>query len=187
MGGVLGTLATAVATERPDLLAEPVRTALRVWPEGAPVGADQVLVAEINPELADTAAFCAAYGVALDESANCVVVAGKREGSVRYAACLVLATTRTDVNGVVRRHLDVRKASFAPTAEAVELTGMEFGGITPIGLPAGWPILVDAAVAAMDAVVIGSGLRRSKIELPGAALGALPGAVVIGGLGRPTS
>jgi prolyl-tRNA editing enzyme YbaK/EbsC (Cys-tRNA(Pro) deacylase) len=64
---------------------------------------------------------------------------------------------------------------------------MEFGGITPIGLPAGWPILVDAAVAAMDAVVIGSGLRRSKIELPGAALGALPGAVVIGGLGRPTS
>ena len=112
------------------------------------------------------------------------MVAGKREGEIRYAACMILATTRADVNGVVRRHLDVRKASFAPMAEAVELTGMEYGGITPIGLPAGWPILVDAAVAAADAVVIGSGIRGSKIALSGRALTALPGAVVVEGLAR---
>ena len=113
-----------------------------------------------------------------------MVVAGKREGEIRYAACMVLATTRADVNGVVRRRLDVRKASFAPMDEAVELTGMEYGGITPIGLPAGWPILVDAAVAAAAAVVIGSGIRGSKIALSGRALTALPGAVVVEGLAR---
>ena len=106
---------------------------------------------------------------------------------MRLAACLVFATTRADVNGVVRRHLDVRKASFAPMAEAVELTGMEYGGITPLGLPAGWPILIDAEVAAAPAVVVGSGVRRSKLVLPGRALAALPGAVVVDGLGRPVT
>jgi len=89
------------------------------------------------------------------------------------------------VNGVVRRHLDVRKASFAPMAEAVELTGMEYGGITPIGLPKEWPLLVDSVVAATPYVIIGSGVRRSKIALPGAALAGLPGAVVLRGLGTP--
>jgi prolyl-tRNA editing enzyme YbaK/EbsC (Cys-tRNA(Pro) deacylase) len=175
-------LATEVAMDRPDLLARPVLRALEAWPQDAPVAAAEVLVAPIDPDLADTAAFCAAYDVALDASANCVVVAGKREGERRYAACVVLATTRADVNGVVRRHLDVRKASFAPMAEAVELTGMEYGGITPLGLPPEWPILIDAGVAAKPAVVIGSGVRRSKIALPGAALAALPGAVVVEGL-----
>jgi prolyl-tRNA editing enzyme YbaK/EbsC (Cys-tRNA(Pro) deacylase) len=180
---VLGKLATEVATDRPDLLADPVLGALANWPVDAAVGVDAITVAPIDPDLADTAAFCAAYDVAMDASANCVVIAGKREGEVRYAACMVLATTRADVNGVVRRFLDVRKASFAPMAEAVELTGMEYGGITPIGLPAAWPILVDAAVAAHPAVIIGSGLRRSKIALPGAALLELPGASVVDGLG----
>ena len=98
-------------------------------------------VAEIDPELADTAAFCEQYGVAPSESANCVVVAGRRDGVTRLAACMVLATTRADVNGLVKRELDVRKASFAPMETAVELTGMEYGGITPIGLPADWPHL----------------------------------------------
>ena len=179
---MLGTLATEVATKRPDLLADPVVEALSGWP-GAD-GAAEVLVAPIDADLADTAAFCAAYDVPLEASANCVVVAGRREGMTRYAACVVLATTRADVNGVVRRHLDVRKASFAPVAEAVELTGMEFGGITPIGLPAQWPVLVDAAVVAMPLVVVGSGVRRSKIVLPGRALAELPAAVVIEGLGQ---
>ncbi|HEX6870775.1 MAG TPA: YbaK/EbsC family protein [Micromonosporaceae bacterium] len=181
----MGTLATEVALTRPDLLAAPVLAALAAWPEGAPVAQNQIMVAPIDPDLADTAAFCVAYDVSPAESANCVVVAGKREGSVRYAACLVLATTRADVNGLVRRHLDVRKASFASMAEAVELTGMEYGGITPLGLPAQWPILVDAAVARLPAVVIGSGVRHSKIELPGPALAGLPGAVVLDGLGQP--
>jgi prolyl-tRNA editing enzyme YbaK/EbsC (Cys-tRNA(Pro) deacylase) len=142
-------------------------------------------VAAIDPALADTAAFCETYQVPLDVSANCVVVAGKREGEIRYAACVVLATTRADVNGVVRRALDVRKASFAPMADAVELTGMEYGGITPIGLPESWPILVDSRVIATPHVIIGSGVRHSKIALPGPALGALPGARVVEGLARP--
>ncbi|TCB92071.1 hypothetical protein E0H26_25130 [Micromonospora zingiberis] len=181
----MGTLKTEPARTRPDLLAAPVAAALAEWPADAPVEVDSVLVAPIDAELADTAAFCAAYEVGLDESANCVVVAGKREGVVRYAACLVLATTRVDVNGVARRALDVRKASFAPMADAVELTGMEYGGITPIGLPAQWPILVDARVVATPYVIVGSGLRHSKIALPGAALAALPNARVVEDLAKP--
>ncbi|NGM14868.1 hypothetical protein ENC19_20555 [Verrucosispora sp. CWR15] len=181
----MGTLKTEPARTRADLLAAPVAAALDRWPADAPVDVDAVLVAPIDADLADTAAFCAAYDVGLDESANCVVVAGKREGVTRYAACLVLATTRADVNGVARRALDVRKASFAPMADAVELTGMEYGGITPIGLPLQWPILVDARVVTTPYVVIGSGVRHSKIALPGAALAALPGARVVEDLARP--
>jgi prolyl-tRNA editing enzyme YbaK/EbsC (Cys-tRNA(Pro) deacylase) len=178
---MLGKLLTVPARDRSDLLAPPVVSALAAWP------VDDVLVAPIDPDLADTAAFCAAYDVGMEESANCVVVAGKREGVTRYAACVVLATTRADVNGVVRKLLDVRKASFAAMAEAVELTGMEYGGITPIGLPPQWPVLVDARVAAKERVIIGSGIRGSKIELPGAALAKLPGAQVIEELARPTA
>src|SRR2546430_4401057 len=151
MGAVMGTLRTVPALSRPDLLAGPVAAAVGGWPQ-----ADEVTVAEIDPELADTAAFCAAYQVGLDVSANCVVVAGKREGQVRYAACLVLATTRADVNGVVRRLLDVRKASFAAMDVAVAETGMAYGGITPIGLPSGWQILIDSAVDGAGEVIIGS-------------------------------
>lgn len=176
----IGKLDFTPAAGQPGLLAPPVAAALAGpdWP--FPPGT--VGVAEIDPGLADTAAFCAQYDVALAESANCVVVAGRREGETRYAACVVLATTRADVNNVARRELDVRKASFAPMDDAVALTGMEYGGITPIGLPEGWPVLVDAAVAAAPAVVIGSGLRRSKLALAGQVLAALPGARVIDGL-----
>ena len=121
----------------------------------------------------------------MSASANCVVVTGKRAGEQRWAAAVVLATTRADVNTVIRRRLDVRKVSFAAMADAVAVTGMEYGGITPIGLPAGWPILVDAAVVAAGPVVIGSGIRGSKILLDGADLALLPGAEVIDGLGSP--
>ncbi|WP_336922397.1 YbaK/EbsC family protein [Aquipuribacter sp. SD81] len=175
---MLGTLDTAPALDRPDLLAAPVAAAAQDLPP------DEVLVAPIDPDLADTAAFCASYDVGLEVSANCVVVAGRRGEDVRYAACVVLATTRADVNGVVRRRLDARKASFAPMADAVEQTGMEYGGITPVGLPAGWLLLVDAAVAATPWVVVGSGLRRSKLVVPGLLVGALPGAEVVDGLAR---
>jgi prolyl-tRNA editing enzyme YbaK/EbsC (Cys-tRNA(Pro) deacylase) len=176
----MGSLTVVPALDHEDLLAEPVAKAL-----AALAGAlDGVGVAEIDPELADTAAFCERYDVALAESANCVVIAGRREGEPRYAACVVLAMTRADVNGMARRQLNVRKASFAPMADAVAQTGMEYGGITPIGLPAGWPVLVDAAVAATPAVVVGSGLRRSKLILAGADLARLPGAVVLDGLAR---
>jgi prolyl-tRNA editing enzyme YbaK/EbsC (Cys-tRNA(Pro) deacylase) len=175
----LGRLALTPALERPELLADPVVDALAAWAR-----ADQAQVAEIDPSLADTEAFCAAYDVPLAASANCVVVAGRRGDDVRYAACLVLATTRIDVNGVVRRRLDARKASFAPQQDAVALTGMEYGGITPVGLPRAWPVLVDPAVVAAGPVVIGSGLRHSKLVLPGSALGELAGAEVLDGLGR---
>lgn len=169
------------ALDRPDLLAPPVLAAVRE------LSVPDLLVAEIDPGLADTAEFCAHYGMPPDASANCVVVAGKRGGEVRYAACVVLATTRADVNNRVRRRLDARKASFAPMDDAVGASGMEYGGITPIGLPADWPVLVDAAVPAAGQVVIGSGLRRSKLLLPGKALAGLPNAEVIEGLGTPVS
>ena len=171
------------AVERPDLLAAPVKAALSAWPGPTPV--TEVEVAEIDPDLADTAAFCERYASPLDASANCVVVAGKRGGEVRYAACMVLATTRADVNGVIRKRLDVRKASFAPQEDAVDLTNMEYGGITPLGVPESWPILIDAAVVTTPRVVIGSGLRSSKLALPGAALAELPNAEIIEALARP--
>jgi len=181
-GRVIETLELVPALTRPDLLAAPVLAALRGWAGERPV--ERIAVAAIDPDVADTAAFTERYGVPLEESANCVVIAGKREGAQRQLACVVLATTRADVNGVARRRLDVRKASFMPMDEAVAGTGMEYGGITPIGLPPGWPVLVDAAVAAADAVVIGSGVRRSKLRLPGEVLAGLPGIEVVDGLGR---
>lgn len=178
---VLGTLRAVPALDRPDLLGDPVALALEALD---PADAALVGVAEIDPGLADTAQFCAAYSSPLDRSANCVVVAGRRGEDTRYAACLVLATTRADVNGLVRRRLDARKASFAPMDDAVALTGMEYGGITSVGLPEDWPVLVDAAVAAAPAVVIGSGVRGSKLALPGELAARLPGAEVVEGLGR---
>jgi prolyl-tRNA editing enzyme YbaK/EbsC (Cys-tRNA(Pro) deacylase) len=178
----MGALDVLPAVERPDLLAAPVVTALAAW--SGPVPVQEIGVAEIDPGLADTAAFCERYQVSLEESANCVVVAGRRAGETRLAACMVLATTRADVNGLVRRHLGVRKISFAPMDTATAETGMEYGGITPIGLPDGWPILVDAAVPAVPRVVVGSGVRRSKLILPGKALADLPGAVVLDALAR---
>jgi prolyl-tRNA editing enzyme YbaK/EbsC (Cys-tRNA(Pro) deacylase) len=142
----------------------------------------EVGVVEIDPALSDTATTQQEFGLELDTLANCVVVAGKREGLERLAACVVLATTRADINGIVKRLLDVRKASFLPTERAVELTGMEYGGITPIGLPTDWPVLVDRRVIGTEVVVIGSGVRRSKILLPGRLLARLAGVEVIAGL-----
>jgi prolyl-tRNA editing enzyme YbaK/EbsC (Cys-tRNA(Pro) deacylase) len=173
----MGSLAVQPAASHPDLLAPPVVAALRNLAADAGV-------AEIDPELADTAAFCEEYGVPMQESANCVVVAGRRGGETKMAACVVLATTRADINGLVRRQLDVRKLSFAPMDTAVAETGMEYGGITPVGLPGQWPLLVDAAVVAAPQVIIGSGVRRSKLVVPGALLARLPGVVVLEDLGR---
>ncbi len=177
---VLGSLTWVPATDRADLLADPVAAAL-------PGLAGPAWVAQIDPELADTAAFTAAYGVAPGASANCVVVAARRGGATTLVACLVLASTRADVNGLIRRHLGARKASFAPQDVAVAESGMAFGGITPVGLPDSWPVLIDAAVAATDLVVIGSGTRGSKLAVPGPVLAALPTAVVLEGLGQPVA
>ncbi|MDQ3628881.1 MAG: hypothetical protein M3419_08760 [Actinomycetota bacterium] len=171
-----GSLTLLPAAEHPDLLAPAVAHAVS--------SIDDAWVAEIDPALADTAAMSDAYGVSLEVSANCVVVAGTRAGVTRHAACVVLATTRADVNGLVRRRLDVRKASFARMDDAVSMTAMEYGGITPLGLPEDWLLLVDDAVVASAQVIVGSGVRRSKVLLPGAALATLPRAEVVERLGR---
>ncbi len=126
------------ALEHPELLAPNVLIALRSWAEHDANVASEVLVAAIDPDLADTQALTDAYGLDLAISANCVVVAGKRAGDEKVAAAVVRATTRADVNGRVKNLLDVRKASFLPTDRAVAESGMEYGGITPLGLPAEW-------------------------------------------------
>ncbi|MGW6490287.1 YbaK/EbsC family protein [Streptomyces sp. NPDC055056] len=165
-----------------DELTRPVADAVRGWRGATP--AEQIIHVDTNPEWADTATFVEHYGKELlDVSANCVVVAGKRGGETTLAACVVLSATRVDVNGVVRRQLGARKASFAPMDTATGETGMEYGGITPVGLPADWPVLVDAAVVALPYVLVGSGRRRGKLLVPGAAFAELPNAVVLEGLG----
>jgi prolyl-tRNA editing enzyme YbaK/EbsC (Cys-tRNA(Pro) deacylase) len=163
--------------ERGDLLAAPVVEALASWPH-----ADEIAVVEIDPSLADTATLSEAYSLPLDTGANCIVVAGRRDGVERIAACLVRADTRLDVNNVVRRLLDVRKASFLPMDRATAESGMEYGGITPVGLPGGWRLLVDQRVMDVEVVMIGSGVRRSKLLLPGRLLAELPGAELVEGL-----
>ncbi|WP_406201365.1 YbaK/EbsC family protein [Kitasatospora sp. NBC_01560] len=173
-----GTFASvARALDVGELLAGPVADALKNWDDQE--AARSVLYVDTDPEKADTAVFCETYGVPLEASANCVVVAAKRGGETTLAACLALAHTRVDVNRTVRKRLDARKASFAPMDTAVAETGMEYGGITPLGLPAGWPLLIDAAVAATPHVLVGSGRRRGKLILPGHVLAGLPGAEVV--------
>ncbi len=172
-------LASLPAVEHPDLVAPPVAAALAGW-----AGAGEVAVVGIDPDLADTAAMSEAYDIPMTASGNCVVVAGSRAGDERIAACVVRADTRADVNTLVRRMLDVRKASFLPVERAVAETGMEYGGITPVGLPAGWRVLVHDALLDEPVVVLGSGVRRSKLLLPGRLLAGLPGAEVVPDLGR---
>jgi prolyl-tRNA editing enzyme YbaK/EbsC (Cys-tRNA(Pro) deacylase) len=173
----LGRLESLPALDHPELLAPPVAAALEAWEHGR-----ELAVVEIDPAVADTAAMSEAYDLGMDTGANCVVVGGARAGDERVAACLVRADTRADVNNVVRRALDVRKCSFLPMERAVEQSGMEYGGITPVGIPDSWRLLVDARVLDIEVAVIGSGVRRSKLLIPGRLAGVLPGAEVIDGL-----
>lgn len=172
-------LTSLPATDHPELVAPSVAAALTGWP-----GSAEVAVVDIDPALADTAAMSEAYGISMTASGNCVVVAGARAGDERIAACVVRADTRVDVNALVRKLLDVRKASFLPMERAVAETGMEYGGITPLGLPDGWRVLVHDALLDEPVVVVGSGVRRSKLLVPGPLLADLPGAEVVAGLGR---
>ncbi len=137
-----------------------------------------------DPALADTAQFCAAYGFELGDSANTIVVVGKAEPR-RYAACIVLATHRLDVNRAVRDRLGTRKASFASADETQALTGMAIGGVTPFGLPRDLPIWVDAAVMARPRIVLGGGSRSWKVITSPGILLSLPGAEVVEGLAAP--
>lgn len=175
---LLGSLPLLPVADRADLVAEPVRQTLAARPDLTAV----TLVTEIDPAVSDTPTLVDVHDVPAEACANCVIVAGRRDGVERIAACLVLATTRADVNGMVRRLLDVRKASFLPMDRAVAETGMEYGGITPLGLPAGWRLLVDSRVVDAPLALMGSGVRRSKLAVPGSLVAAFPGAEVIEGL-----
>jgi prolyl-tRNA editing enzyme YbaK/EbsC (Cys-tRNA(Pro) deacylase) len=141
-------------------------------------------VVDIDPALADTAEFCAAYGYSMDESANAILVVGKSDPPV-YAVGVVLATTRLDVNRTVRRRLGTRKASFAPAVATRELTGMEIGGVTPFALPDGLPLWIDSRVMERPRVVVGGGSRACKVVGPPSMLMTVPGAEVVDDLAVP--
>lgn len=143
-------------------------------------------IVDCDPALADTAAFCATYGYSLDDSANTIIVVGKGE-TPTPVACVVLATTRLDVNGVVRRRLGVRKASFASAEETKQLTGMELGGVTAFALPDGLPIWIDAAVMARPWIILGGGSRSIKVLTPPTTLTRLADSVVVDDLARPAT
>ncbi len=137
-----------------------------------------------DPALADTAAFCAAYGFAPEDAANTIVVVGKSDPPI-HAACVVLATHRLDVNLVVKQRLGTRKASFAAPDETRALTGMEIGGVTVFGLPDGLPVWVDAAVMDRERIVLGGGSRSWKVIAPPSILRTLPNVEIVEGLAAP--
>ncbi len=146
------------------------------------LGADHEIV-PCDPALADTTAFCEAYGYSPDDSANTIIVVGKGD-TPRPVACVVLASTRLDVNGIVRRRLEVRKASFASAEETMQLTGMEIGGVTAFALPGDLPIWVDAAVMARGRIILGGGSRSIKVLTPPSTLTMLGNVTVVDDLAR---
>jgi len=166
-----------LAADRPDLMAPPVRDALKFVPEA--------LVFEIDPALADTETLCTTYSLPLDPMGNAVLVTGRRNGEDRRCCCMVLANRRADINGLVRSRLDVRKASFAHMEDAVASSGMEYGGITPVGLDETWPVWLDETVRDVEWLCVGSGVRRSKLVIHGASLLNLPGSHLVPGLTSP--
>jgi len=173
----LQPLAPTPAADRTDLLAPAVAAALAYVPEA--------LVFEIDPAIADTAALMAAYDLPAEPMGNAVLVMGRRDGVERGCCAVVLASRRVDVNGVLRQNLDVRKASFASMDYAVATSGMEYGAITPVGLGPNWPVWLDQTVCDTDWLVVGSGIRRSKLVIRGASLLNLPGARLVPDLTRP--
>ena len=141
-------------------------------------------VIEVDPTLADTAAFCEHYGYPPEISGNTILVASKR-GEQRYCACVVLATTRLDVNHAVRPLLGVKKASFASPEETLELTGMLIGGVTPFGLPPELPVYVDERVMALGEVIVGGGGRSTKLKVSPAVFRRMPNVEVVAELAKP--
>lgn len=179
MNTELGKLNLVPPHTNQELLAPNVAQALTSIPNQ-----EQVLVSAIDPALSDTTAFCEFYEILPEQAGNCVILEAKRAERSWLVACVVLGHTRADVNGLARRTLDARKISFAPMERAVDETGMEFGAITPIGLPGDWTILIDEAVIDTPLVIIGSGLRGSKLAVPGKLLASLPNVMVLKGLGQ---
>lgn len=173
-----GILEFVSAKERLDLLAKPVADMILSLSNS-----DNILVSEIDPSLSDTAAFCEKYQIDASKAANCVVLEAKRAERTWFAAAAILANTKADVNGLARRTLDARRVSFAPMDQAIMHSGMEYGAITPVGLPKDWSILIDKAVSELDYVIVGSGLRKSKILIPGNIFALLPNVQILENLG----
>ena len=140
-------------------------------------------VVECDPDFADTARFCERYDYPMESSANAICVIGK-SAERPMACCVVLASMRLDVNGVVRRRLGTRKASFADATATTERTGMMIGGVTPFGLLAGLPVWIDAQVMECDQVIVGGGSRDCKVLCPPASLLAIEGAEVVENLAK---
>jgi prolyl-tRNA editing enzyme YbaK/EbsC (Cys-tRNA(Pro) deacylase) len=166
--------------ERPDLMAPATFAALQSY-------IPEALVFEIDPAISDTPALCEAFNLPPDPMGNAVLLVGARNGVEHKVCCMCLATRRVDVNSVVRRTLDVRKASFASMDEAVSRSGMEYGAITPVGLPDDWPVWLDETVAATKLLCIGAGVRPGKLLLPGASLLKLPTARLVPNLTNSAS
>ena len=140
-------------------------------------------IMECDPELADTAVFCAHYGHAMEDSANTILVKSKT-GEEKFVACVLLATTRLDANKTIRKKMGVRKVSFADPAETRRITGMDLGGVTPPGLPADLPLWVDARVMARPFIILGAGTRAAKIKVSPEYFPPLPNVEIVEGLAR---
>jgi prolyl-tRNA editing enzyme YbaK/EbsC (Cys-tRNA(Pro) deacylase) len=169
----IGNLKFLPARENLDLLAKPTANFV------SQNNLEEMWVAKIDPANADTENFVKVYLVPEQISCNCIVVQATRGDRIWFAGILVRADHWADINNIVRRTLDARKVSFASMDKAVELTGMEYGGINPIGLPADWPLLIDDEVANLEHAAIGSGIRGSKVITTGNLLSTLPNAQVL--------
>lgn len=143
-------------------------------------------VVPCDPQLADTQEFCDAYGYSVHDSANAIIVVGKSDPKI-YAMCLVLASTRLDVNKVVRKRLGTRKASFASSEETIDLTSMQIGGVTPFGTSTQLPVWIDQRVMERDQLIIGGGSRDRKLIVPPETLAGHPMAEVVVDLAKPTT
>ncbi|MDQ3801035.1 MAG: hypothetical protein M3384_16555 [Acidobacteriota bacterium] len=171
-----------LAVNRPDLLPPATNELLKNWRGTTPV--EEILVAPIDAEYADSAKFCEHYGVDRKDGANCVIAVAVRGENRTFAACLIPVNCRADLNNTARKALGARRVSFAPLDEVLAETGMEYGGITPLGLPESYPVLIDSRIAETERLIIGGGFRKSKLSIPGKALTELPNAVVVEGLGK---
>jgi prolyl-tRNA editing enzyme YbaK/EbsC (Cys-tRNA(Pro) deacylase) len=165
------------AINRPDLVAASVTTLLQNWHNSIPV--EEILAAEINPDFATGQDFCSQYGIPFDSGANCYIVEAVRGEKRTLAACVALVGYQVNFNGVVRKTLNARRISLAPLSLVLDETKMEYGSITPFGLPSHWPILLDANIMHSPRIVIGSGLVKSKLSLPSKVLASLPEAIII--------
>lgn len=169
------------ALTEPSLIAIPVKECLETW--GGTIPVEEILVAEIDPQFMGGTDLFEHYKIPQAVGANCVIIEIIKGSSRSLGACLIPTNcTRTDFNGVVRKYFNARRISLAPLAEVLKETRMEYGSITVVGLPKSWPILIDPSIVAEENVIIGSGLQKSKLSVPGKALLELPGASVLEGI-----